>query len=195
MLFEVIEAGALSDAQMGELEAVSDAWLGAKKTREKGFSVGRFDPAYLRRFPCALVRKEGRMLAFANLWSGAEKAELSVDLMRHIPDAPNGVMDYLFVELMLWATAQGYRRFDLGMVPLSGLETGPLAPRWHRFGTLMYRHGEHFYNFQGLRAYKEKFRPEWHPKYLAVPPGVSLPRVLVDIAALIAGSVRGIVTR
>jgi phosphatidylglycerol lysyltransferase len=99
------------------------------------------------------------------------------------------------VELMLWGAAQGYRRFNLGMAPLSGLETGPLVPLWHRVGTLMFRHGEHFYNFQGLRTYKEKFHPEWRPKYLAVPPGLSLPTVLLDIATLISGSVRGIVAR
>jgi len=193
--FEVIAASALDDAQLAVLKAVSDAWLGAKQAHEKGFSVGRFDPAYLRHFPCALVRQGERILAFANLWSGAGQAELSVDLMRHVPDIPNGVMDYLFAELMLWGAAQGYGRFNLGMAPLSGLETGPLAPLWHRLGTLMFRHGEHFYNFQGLRAYKEKFGPEWHPKYLAVPPGLTLPTVLLDIAALIAGSVRGIVAR
>ena len=115
--------------------------------------------------------------------------------MRHTGEAPREVMDYLFVELMLWASAQGYRRFSLGMAPLSGLERGPLAPLWHRLGTLMFRQGEQFYNFQGLRAYKEKFRPEWRPKYLAVPSGLTLPTVLLDMAALIAGSVRGIVTR
>jgi len=195
MQFEVVAVDALDDALMGELATVSDAWLGAKNTHEKGFSVGRLDPVFLRHFPFALVRKEGRILAFANLWSGADKTELSVDLMRYVPDAPNGMMDYLFVELMLWGTAQGYRRFNLGMAPLSGLETGPLAPLWHRLGTLMFRHGEHFYNFEGLRAYKEKFHPTWHPKYLAVPRGLSLPTLLLDAAALIAGSVRGIVTR
>jgi phosphatidylglycerol lysyltransferase len=70
-----------------------------------------------------------------------------------------------------------------------------LAPLWHRLGTLIFRHGEQFYNFEGLRAYKEKFRPQWRPKYLAVPPGLSLPAVLMDIAALIAGGMRGIVAR
>ena len=38
------------------------------------------------------------------------------------PDAPAGLMDYLFVELMLWGSRQGYRWFNLGMAPLAGLE-------------------------------------------------------------------------
>ncbi|NUQ62289.1 MAG: hypothetical protein HUU20_07360 [Pirellulales bacterium] len=40
--------------------------------------------------------------------------------------------------------------------------------------------------FQGLRQYKEKFLPLWHPKYLASPGGFALPRILAAIAALIS---------
>ena len=70
-------------------------------------------------------------------------------------------MDYLFIELMLWGRNQGYRWFNLGMAPLSGLEAHPLAPAWHRVGNFIFRHGEHFYNFEGLRRYKMKFDPVW----------------------------------
>ena len=110
----------------------------------------------------------------------------SRDLMRYAAEAPKGTMDYLFTELFLWASAVGYQRFNLGMAPLSGLETHPLAPLWHRIGTLVYRHGDNFYNFEGLRAYKAKFKPEWRPKYLAAPRGLALPSVLLDISALIS---------
>ncbi|HXG18784.1 MAG TPA: phosphatidylglycerol lysyltransferase domain-containing protein [Methylomirabilota bacterium] len=54
----------------------------------------------------------------------------------------------------------------------------------------MFRHGEHFYNFQELRHYKEKFAPEWTPKYLACPGGLALPRILTNGASLIAGGMR-----
>ena len=43
------------------------------------------------------------------------------------------------------------------------------------------------YNFQGLRAYKEKFHPVWEPHYLAYPGGLRLPRILADVSALVAG--------
>ena len=59
----------------------------------------------------------------------------------------------------------------------------------------VYRHGEAFYNFQGLRAYKEKFDPEWEPRYLAYPGGLRLPRILADVAALVAGGYRRILAR
>jgi phosphatidylglycerol lysyltransferase len=106
------------------------------------------------------------------------------------------VMEYLFVRTMLWGKARGYRRFSLGMAPLAGFEGGgPRATRWRRLGALVYRHGEHFYNFRGLRAYKEKFDPEWAPRYLAAPGGLALPRVLADVTALISGGLVGVVRR
>jgi phosphatidylglycerol lysyltransferase len=54
---------------------------------------------------------------------------------------------------------------------------------------------EAFYNFQGLRAYKQKFDPEWEPRYLAYPGGLRLSRILADVAALVAGGYRRILAR
>lgn len=192
--FEVVPPAAVP-ALLDELRRVSDSWLAEKHTREKGFALGYFQPAYLAHFPCALVRLDGRVVAFANVLASAGRQELSIDLMRRLPEAPNGVMDYLFIELMLWGNREGYAHFNLGMAPLSGLESHPLAPLWHRLGTLIFRQGEYFYNFEGLRAYKEKFSPAWRPKYLAVPGGLALPTVLLDVAALIAGGIRGVFGR
>jgi phosphatidylglycerol lysyltransferase len=189
--FEIIPVASVS-AYLEVLKMVSDTWLKEKNTREKGFSLGFFDPAYVRRFPVGIVRVQDRIVAFANIWQGAGREELTVDLMRYSPDAPYGVMDFLFVELMLWGAAQGFRWFNLGMAPLSGMETHELAPLWHRIGGLVVRFGDHFYNFQGLRAYKGKFDPVWKPRYLAAPAGLSLPRTLADIGALISGGVKGI---
>jgi len=142
-----------------------------------------------------VVRREGRIVAFANLWESAEREELSVDLMRHALDAPAGVMDYIFAQLMIHGQQEGYRWFNLGMAPLAGLENRSLGTLWNRVGALAYRFGEDYYNFQGLRQYKEKFDPVWEPKYLASPGGLALPRILTNLAALIAGGLRGVVTK
>ena len=173
------------------LRVISDAWLAAKNTREKRFSLGNFNEAYLRELPLAIVTKEGNVIAFSNIWVGASKEELSIDLMRYAPDCPEGIMEFLFVELMLWGKGQGYRQFNLGMVPLAGLEDRVLAPAWSRLGAQIFRHGEHFYNFQGLRLFKEKFDPLWEPKYLVFPRIVLLPRILANLASLISGGLMG----
>ncbi len=192
--FEIVDPP-LTDALLAELKQISDAWLAEKDTAEKGFSLGFFQPQYIRRSPVALVRRQGELIAFANIWQGAGRSELSMDLMRYLPDAPQGVMEYLLIQLMLWGKEQGYEWFNLGMAPLSGVEAQPLAPLWNRIAAIAYRHGEQFYNFQGLRQYKDKFDPEWTPKYLASPGGLALPIILTNVAALISGGLTQVVAK
>src|SRR5262249_23784878 len=119
-------------AVLPELRRISDDWLESKKTREKAFSLGSLRADYLQQLPMAVVRERGRIVAFANLWLGAPETELSVDLMRQTDDAPAGVMDYLFIELMLWGKSQGYQWFNFGMAPLSGFEQRTLGPLWNK---------------------------------------------------------------
>ena len=183
--FSIIPVDQVSGA-LPELKQISDSWLTAKRVSEKGFSLGYFDENYLKQFPIAVVKQNGKTIAFANILEGADREELSVDLMRYLSDAPASVMEYLFIELMLWGKQQGYAWFNLGMAPLSGMQSRPLAPVWNRTANLIFRHGDHFYHFEGLRNYKEKFDPVWTPKYLASPGGLALPHILSDIVALIA---------
>ena len=190
--FRIVPAHAAA-ALMPELRAISDHWLGGK-AGEKGFSLGFFDEGYVSRFPLALIERDGRIQAFANIWTGPRHEELSVDLMRYDDQAPKGVMESLFVHLMVWGKAEGYRWFSLGMAPMSGFEQSPVAPLWTKVGSFLYEHGEAVYNFQGLRLFKDKFDPIWEPHYLAYPGGLALPRVLADVTALIAGGYRHVFT-
>jgi phosphatidylglycerol lysyltransferase len=192
--FEVVPPAAVPGL-LQQLRGVSDAWLAERRTREKRFSLGSFQEGYLVRLPLALVRRGDEILAFANVWPGGAKVELSVDLMRHLPGAPAGVMDYLFTELLLWGRAEGYRWFNFGMAPLAGLEHRELASLWNKVGSFIYAHADPLYHFAGLRAYKEKFGPVWEPRYIAVPGGFSVPRVLPDVAILIAGGARGVLVK
>lgn len=170
---------------LDELEAISDEWLRSKGRREKRFSLGRFDRDYLCNFDVGLVTVEGRIVAFANLWLTQGRQEASIDLMRHRDDAPRGTMDFLFVNLMQWARNQGYRRFTLGMAPLAGIDGRRLAPAWAKLAAWLFRHGERFYGFRGLRGYKEKFAPLWEPRYVAGPHGIGLLQALRDLSRLI----------
>lgn len=174
-------------ASLPELKAVSDAWLATKVGKEKGFSLGRFDGSYMREFDCAVMKKEGEIVAFANLWRGAGLNELSVDLMRYRPGVSKVMMDALFARLMLYGKEEGYHWFNLGAAPLAGLADHPLASTWNRLGTFIYRRGDEIYNFEGLRAYKQKFGPIWTPQYIACHGGFAMPKILFDVASLISG--------
>lgn len=176
------------DALFAEIAPISDAWLTAKKSVEKGFSVGRFDRDWLNRWPIAVVRQNGRALAFANILTSPCHEHASLDLMRYRAEAPSNTMEFLFIALIQRLKADGYRRFSLGMAPLSGLSQDRSRKLWDRFGSLVYRHGGGFYSFEGLRAFKAKFGPEWQPRYLATPTGMPPLLPLADAARLIARS-------
>lgn len=165
--FEVLHPEEI-ETHMPRLKAISDAWLEEKGSKEKGYSLGYFDPDYMRLTPIAVIRINGEIMAFANLWAAHARTSLSLDLMRYAPDAPPNIMEYLFLRLIFHARDEGYQWFSLGMAPLSGMEARPLSPMWHKIAALIYAYGGEVYNFDGLRAYKEKFKPVWKPIYFAV---------------------------
>jgi phosphatidylglycerol lysyltransferase len=189
---EIHEPG---DAPMDELKAISDAWLTGKNVREKGFSLGRFSEDYLKHFRVAIIRFEGRPVAFANLLETYGHELASLDLMRAHPEAPKLTMEFMMVGLIQHYKKHGYARFSLGMVPLSGLQPRRGAPLTQRLGSMVFRRGEQLYNFQGLRRFKDKFQPDWEPRYMAVPAGLDPLVALADTAALIAGGLTGLVKR
>ncbi|MFI5257843.1 MAG: phosphatidylglycerol lysyltransferase domain-containing protein [Gemmatimonadales bacterium] len=180
---------------MRSLRAVSDDWLRGKKAREKGFSLGRFDERFVARGPVGVVRAGGSIVAFASLWLSGGRAEAEVDLMRMTSDAPPSVMRFLLTEAMLWARAEGYAYFNLGMVPLAGIRTGTVAPLWNQIASAMRVGGERYYNFQGLREFKGWFHPEWEPSYLVSAGGTRRPIIVANIASLISGGATGVLRR
>ncbi|TCL69786.1 bifunctional lysylphosphatidylglycerol flippase/synthetase MprF [Rhizobium sp. BK251] len=180
---------------MDDLATVSNAWLADHNAKEKGFSLGAFDPDYIASQPVAVLRKDGEIVAFANILITETKEEGSVDLMRFSPNAPKGSMDFLFVQIMEYLRAAGFAQFNLGMAPLSGMSKRESAPVWDQIGGTVFEHGERFYNFKGLRAFKSKFHPHWQPRYLAVSGGGNPMIALMDATLLIGGGLRGVVRK
>ena len=179
------------EAVWAELAVVSRAGLDDKRHAENVFSLGPFERHYLEWAPIAIVRQNGRAVAFASLMpSYGHRHELSIDLMRHVPEAPNGTMDLLFVKLMQYAQEQSYQFFDLGMAPLSGVGETSWSRRDERLLRVVYELGTSFYNYKGLRRYKEKFNPQWRSLYLAYPHDRAVHPILIDLAVLVAGGYR-----
>ncbi len=185
LTFEMVPPDQLTPL-LPELREISDGWLAAKQAREKGFSLGRFDERFLARGPVGIARFQGKLVAFASVWASAERAEAEVDLMRYSAAAPQAVMRYLLVELCFWAQREGYETFNLGMVPLAGIRRSAVAPMWHQVTSLFKRAGERYYNFEGLRDFKQWFHPEWEPSYLVSVGGTKRPILIANIAALIS---------
>lgn len=246
--FEVIPREQVP-ALLADLKAVSDTWLEEKKSAEKGFSLGYFDENYLKHFDCAVVKYQGEIVAFANLWQSGQLNELSIDLMRYKEvqnsedKAIKNMMDYLFVNLFMWGKEAGFYSFNLGMAPFTGFEIEDrtvarndslknrtskdsdsnddealkamsqhiidskymeiparfetIGPKWRYVTNTVTKYGKTYYNFTGLRHFKEKFNPEWEPRYIGIETGLRAGmkpiKGLTDTTLLISGGLGSLV--
>lgn len=181
----------IDSAQIAEhlpvLRAISDAWLDSRDAREKSFSVAAFDDDYLAAQSVLLVRQRGEPIAFVTFMTTDLNTEATVGVMRHLPGASAYAMEYLFTQLALHLKTAGYEALSLGMAPLSGMGPTPLASPWHRLAGLIWRFGGKFYNFRGLRGFKNKFAPRWEPRYLAASGSISVFITLADLSLLAGG--------
>lgn len=171
----------IADELLQELRAISNGWLEQMQGAEKRFSLGWFDDDYIKNCEIAVVQNgQGNPIAFANIISEYQRREITIDLMRHLPDVEHGTMDLLFVS-MFEHFKLGYDSFNLGLAALSGVGSTIQSPRIERGMHYLYEHLNQFYNFQGLRSYKDKFHPRWEPRYLVYPQLSALPEVTVGL--------------
>jgi phosphatidylglycerol lysyltransferase len=191
--FEMIPADRYGEL-LPQLKSISDAWLDEKGAREKRFSLGRFDPPFLARCALGVVRVSGTPVAFVSILRSGQRGEIEVDLMRHA-NAPAGIMRYALIEAMFWGKSEGYAWCNLGAAPLSGIRTSTVTPLWNQMSLAVRGVGERYYNFKGLRDFKEWFYPEWEPTYLVSPGGSRRPIIMANIAKLISGGYRGTFAR
>ena len=150
-----------------EIKPVSDEWLGIRK--EMTFSLGNFDEDYLLKQDIATLRdKNNRVIAFASMMPAYVDGKISVDLIRWKEHPSIQMMDLLYLDLILWAKENGYTIFNLGMAPLSSTfekSNGLLGT----VTTSIYHNSSSLYSFKGLRNYKNKYKPNWQPRYLVYP--------------------------
>lgn len=115
---------------------------------ELGTTVGRFSPALLPHQEVILIRLGDAIVGFATFNTGEDG--WSLDLMRYLPDLPDGALHAAIVCGIDAAAAAGAPRMNLGAVPAFD---GVLA-RWAG-------------RKAGLRQFKNVFAPRWEPRYLA----------------------------
>jgi phosphatidylglycerol lysyltransferase len=171
-----------SARMMRELKAISDEWLSSRRASEMKFSLGWFDADYLNTCPVLMVRdREGFIEAFANIVTEFQNHGIAVDLMRHRAQVESGLMDFVFVSLLMWAKEQNYATLDLGLSALSGVGEQSDDALTERALHYIYTNVHRFYNFRGLHDFKEKFHPNWSPRYLVYPSPSDLPSISIAL--------------
>jgi len=161
-----------------QLKQVSDGWLQIPGRRERIFTLGTFDRDYVRSTPVyAAADSTGKIWAFMNSIPSFCKGEATIDLMRHVPDAPPGMMDYLFIKLFFAKKAEGFERFSLGMAPMAGFQEHEEASAEERAVHYFMQQLGFLFSYQGLLHYKAKFATLWEPRYTIYRNVLSLPRL------------------
>lgn len=175
----------IPDEILRQAKEISDQWLRIPGRRERIFSLGMFEPNYVRSTPLFFaVDSTGTMLGFVNIVPSFRKGEAAIDLMRRRESVPNGLMDFLFVKLFLHFQEKGFQTFDFGMAPMSGFQERENASREERAVHYFFQHLNFLFSYRGLRAYKSKFASFWEPRYAIYRTTLDLPKLGIALSKI-----------
>ena len=155
----------IKDGLLQKIKSVSDEWLEETGRNEIIFSQGMFIWGELKQQTLITVENaEEKIVAFLNIVPDYAPGEGTCDLIRKTSDAPNGVMDYIMVELFRYLKSEGFSSVNIGFAPMSGLnDPHTFKEKSMKFA---YEKIRGFSQYKGLREYKEKFATVWVNKYL-----------------------------
>lgn len=185
-IFEMHEENSINENLFLALREISDEWLADRE--EMGFSLGWFNKGYLEKSKIGIIknRETEEIIAFASISPSYDNDKsVSIDLMRFRKEVPNNTMTFLILNLILKFKEDNYKLFNLGMAPLSNVGITQNAHIQEKVAHLIFKYGKHFYSFDGLRKYKNKFDPRWEGRYLIYEDLTLLPSSLIEATFLI----------
>lgn len=156
---------------LADMARVSAAWE-ARNGVPRGLTMGRFDDLYVGHQKVFLAYQEARLVGFVSFHATAH--EWCLDLMRVLPDAPDGTM-HLLVQTAIEVAAE-LNVDSLSLAAAPALATG--RTRLERFlRTKHFKHG----GGAGLRQFKACFAPRWQPLFMAAPGPMQLCVATLDM--------------
>jgi phosphatidylglycerol lysyltransferase len=165
----VCEAGLI--LPLAQMDDVAHAWA-QQRGQERGFSMGTYNRKYVACQRVFLAYKDSQLIAFITLHQA--RSELTLDLMRHTDDAPDGTLHLLLSSAIQSAAQTHCPRVSLAAVPWVGAEKGIIVPYIRK--TLLKRS-----NHAGLARFKTSFNPHWETLYIAGPSRTALAVAAIDV--------------
>lgn len=160
---------------LARLKIISDQWLTKPGRSEYGFMLGSFGDAYMQASRLALlIDSDGQVKGFMNLIPTYTESTANYDLLRCSDEAPGNAADFLLLGVSEKLVAEGTTTLNLGLSLLTNIDTEP-EQKGSVNAALKFLHdnGGRFYNFAGLRRFKDKYDPDWQPRYIAYKGGVA----------------------
>ena len=152
-----------------ELRACLESWLDSKGLPPLHFVI---EPETLDRLENRRVfvaDVDGRVVAFLVLSPIPERSGWLTEQFPHLPGAPNGTVELMMDAAFRTIAGENCQYITLGLSPLSRrAKIEPFDnPVWLRLLLAwMRKHGQRFYNFDGLDHFKSKLMPAyWEPVF------------------------------
>jgi phosphatidylglycerol lysyltransferase len=161
-------------AVITRLKEISDQWINRGNHVERGYAMGYFSEQYMAMCEIAVARDAaGTIQAFLNLVPAEfDKAEATFDLLRSSNNALGNINDFMLINLCKQLLEQGYTSLNLGLCPLVGIDKDDKKGFVSSLLSFTYANGDRFYSFSGLYRFKNKYQPEWKPRYIVYKGGV-----------------------
>lgn len=163
-------------------ERINKEWIKNSNYIQRNFIPGKYEERYMKEMNFGVLKKDGVICAFSVIAASKSGYEASSGVVRHLGCSGN-IFEYLIYQNMLWAKANGYKWFDLGLTYMP--DTDNDSDIMKRFSK-MFMFAEHFnYDIGRLKEFKNKFSPLWHDKYIAVHPDKYIIMFIRNFTALI----------
>jgi lysyl-tRNA synthetase, class II len=180
--FRLVVESQASATLVDQLNAISERWRG--KDPERGFTMtlsqdvqgAGANPEFLL---CVALDADGVPGGFLRLVPAyGPDFGYTLDLMRHDPDAPNGMTEFLIAQTATALGGRGIARLSMNFAMWGRLfaDDVPFTPaqRAARWAVDLVNP---FFQIKSLHDFNAKFDPEWLPRVLAYRRPTDLPRV------------------
>jgi lysylphosphatidylglycerol synthetase-like protein (DUF2156 family) len=181
----VAREGDMSPDERARLQVVATEAMGGAE--ERGFSMNMDDLLTGRHASSVVVVArdcESAPIGFQRYLPSACGRRLSLDAMRRVPGAPNGLNERMIVDVMAYARDHGMNEVSLNFAAFRELfdtaERGPLEQGGYRLIHLL----DPFIKVESLYLFNRKFRPRYVRRAVAFPSWASILPVAVALLTL-----------
>ncbi|BEL08459.1 phosphatidylglycerol lysyltransferase domain-containing protein [Actinoplanes sichuanensis] len=181
----VHRVGDVAPSTMEELAGYAERWRDGRTERGFSMALGRFahpdDLEYVVVEARDAQDRPVAVLGFVPWGAGG----LSLDLMRRDPDGPNGLIEFMIVELLAMSATMGVQRLSLNFAMFRSvfargerLGAGPFLRWWYGVLKMLSR----WWQLESLYRANQKYQPTWQPRFICYPKGRSFPKVVMAAA-------------
>ena len=178
---EFLRGDALDPELTCELEAISAAWRGGRPERGFSMALDRLGGPLQHDTWFAVVRApDGNPAGFLQVVPTFGRAAMSLALMRRLPSAPNGLMEFMIVRTIQRLAQDGTDELSLNFAAFGRLLRAPRTRPEAALGRLL-RIADRWFQVERLYRFNAKFSAHWRPRYLAYQSYTSLPRTALAV--------------